>query len=798
MTTEIAAERIPVLPLENSILLHEGRAEIKINPPTAGIIKGWVDRGHQNVLATGLKDENKLHNLTEEDLYKTGVLIQIISTHSDGEGVLLKADVVERAEISKFYFEKNEVLAEYRTAPDIMDISQTEYDELLSYLKSLIHEIAEQFRGSKPMLLLVDRQDSITKLIGFSAPYMNTSRQEKQDLLEIRSVHERGIKFLDYMLKQKESMKLQIEMANKFAESTNKQYRQAMLRQQMKEIQKELDEDNPGKKEKKDYRQMINEADMPDYAREAALEEVDKLEAQGPNGHEEGMIKTYLDLILALPWNQKSNGKIDLKKAREILNRDHFGLDKVKDRIVQHLAVMKLTEKKRGTILLFEGPPGTGKTSLGKSIAEALGRKYVRVSLGGIRDEAEIRGHRRTYIGALPGRIISEMKKAGERDPVFVLDEVDKLMTAYNGDPASALLEVLDPEQNDSFSDRYLDIPFDLSEVFFIATANSVSSIPAPLLDRMEVISISSYTNTEKYHIGFEHLIPSVLDEHGLDSQRLVITDDALRAVIENYTREAGVRGLKKQLAKIARVSSEKIVNGDTELPITVEEENLEDILGRRTVRLEDALKDNFPGVVTGLAWTPVGGDILFIESTFMPGKGELVLTGQLGDVMKESARISLSLIRSRLAHQITHFDFAANDIHIHVPAGSTPKDGPSAGITLFTSLASLITGQSVDTGTAMTGEITLRGTVLPVGGIKEKVLAAHRAGIKRIIMSTENREDLKEIPAEAADSIEFMFVERVEEVIDLALGITLPEQTVLNIGNQPLAGEQSLKRESQ
>ena len=332
------------------------------------------------------------------------------------------------------------------------------------------------------------------------------------------------------------------------------------------------------------------------------------------------------------------------------------------------------------------------------------------------------------------------MKKAGERDPVFVLDEVDKLMTAYNGDPASALLEVLDPEQNDSFSDRYLDIDFDLSEVFFIATANSISSIPAPLLDRMEVISISSYTNTEKFHIGRDHLIPQILDDHGLDKDKLDISDDALHGVIERYTREAGVRGLKKQLAKIARVSSEKIVNGEVSLPVRVTAEQLQDVLGHETVRLEDALKDDFPGVVTGLAWTPVGGDILFIESTFMPGKGELVLTGQLGDVMKESARISLSLIRSRLAHQITHFDFAANDIHIHVPAGSTPKDGPSAGITLFTSLASLLTGHSVDTKTAMTGEITLRGTVLPVGGIKEKVLAAHRAGIRQIIMSKETR----------------------------------------------------------
>ena len=782
MTAEQENRKTPVLPLENTILLHKGRAEIKINQPTADNIKKWINDGHSEILATGLKEEKKSGMLLETDLYHTGVLIKIISHHSDGEGILLKADVVSRAEIFRFYLEGPEIYGEYHDSPDEMDVSEKEEADLLDYLKSIIQDIASQFQGARSLLALMDRQQTVTELIGFSAPYLNASRTEKQELLEIRSLHERGIKFLDLLLRQKESLKLQIEMANKFAESTNKQYRKQLLRQQLKEIQKELDEDSVegGSKKKKDYRSLIDEADLPEHAREAAMEEVDKLEAQGPNGHEEGMIKTYLDLILALPWNKKSSGTIDLARAREILNRDHYGLKEVKDRIVQHLAVMKLTEKKRGTILLFEGPPGTGKTSLGRSIAEALGRKYVRVSLGGIRDEAEIRGHRRTYIGALPGRIISEMKKAGERDPVFVLDEVDKLMTAYNGDPASALLEVLDPEQNDSFSDRYLDIPFDLSEVFFIATANTVSSIPGPLLDRMEVIPITSYTNTEKFHIGKEHLIPSVLEEHGLNHETLKITDEALTATIERYTREAGVRGLKKQIAKIARVSSEKILADDTERPLIIEEKDLEEILGRDRVRLEDALTENFPGVVTGLAWTPVGGDILFIESTFMPGKGELVLTGQLGDVMKESARISLSLIRSRLAHQITHFDFSGNDIHIHVPAGSTPKDGPSAGITMFTSLASLLTGRTVDNKTAMTGEITLRGTVLPVGGIKEKVLAAHRAGIRRIIMSAENRKDLKDIPDEINGEIEFRFVDKIEDVIKITLEIELPEHNII------------------
>jgi len=790
MTTEKKTEKLPLLPLENAILLHEGSAEIKISQPTADMIKKWIKSGHSRILASAIKDKNPENELTEDNIYKTGVLISIRSTEEDGDSLVLKAYVFDRAEIDKIYFENGETFADFSEAPDIIDISEKEQNDILIYLKSLVHDIAENFRGSGSILRIMDNQESITKLIGFSSAYLNISKIEKQELLEEKSLHKRGIKFLDHLLKQKESIKLQIEMAQKFAESTNKNYRKALLREQMKEIQKELNEGTEKKQKKKDYRELLAETELPENVMEAALEEVEKLEAQGPNGHEEGMIRTYLDLIIALPWFSASRGEIDLKKAREALDADHFGLDEVKNRIIQHLAVMKLTENKRGTILLFEGPPGTGKTSLGRSIAEALGRKYVRLSLGGIKDEAEIRGHRRTYVGALPGRILSEMKKAGQKDPVFVLDEVDKLMTAYNGDPASALLEVLDPEQNDSFSDHYLDLPFDLSDVFFIATANTVSSIPAPLLDRMEVISISSYTNKEKFHIGKDHLLPSVLADHGLNENRLKITDEALTAVIEKYTREAGVRGLKKQLAKITRVSSEKIVTNDDDEQIIVDAENLGDILGRRTVRLEDSLRENFPGIVTGLAWTPVGGDILFIESTFMPGNGELVLTGQLGDVMKESARISLSLIRSRMAHQITHFDFSKNDIHIHVPAGSTPKDGPSAGITLFTSLASLLTGRTVDTKTAMTGEITLRGTVLPVGGIKEKVLAAHRAGIKQIIMSSENRNDVKEIPEEVRNEIEFLFVEKIEDVVNLALDIELPQAEVLqiNMNSRPVS----------
>jgi ATP-dependent Lon protease len=514
---------------------------------------------------------------------------------------------------------------------------------------------------------------------------------------------------------------------------------------------------------------------MPEEVREAALEELSKMNSQQQGSPEISVIQNHLDFMLALPWKHEKTEDPDLVKARQILNEDHYGLEKVKKRILEHLAVMKLRRDNKGSILLLVGPPGTGKTSLGRSIARALDRKYVRLSLGGIRDESEIRGHRRTYVGAMPGRILNGMKQAGATNPVMVLDEVDKLMAGgFSGDPSAALLEVLDPEQNSTFTDHYLDLPYDLSEVFFIATANTIDTIPGPLLDRMEVISISSYTEAEKYHIAAEHLLPEVLEETGLSKDQIEIPEDVLRAVITDYTREGGVRGLKKQLLAIARSVSAELVTGMAELPRVIRKEELEELTGHRPAFHDKTGVDNPPGVVTGLAWTAVGGEILFIETQDMPGSGQVILTGQLGDVMQESARISLSLLKSRLP--LSTVNFKERDVHIHVPSGAVPKDGPSAGITIFTALASLFTGHKVDPHLAMTGEITLRGAVMPIGGLKEKLLAALRAGITKALIPKDNEADLREVPDEVKEKMTIIPVATVEDVLRETIGISLPK----------------------
>jgi len=559
-------------------------------------------------------------------------------------------------------------------------------------------------------------------------------------------------------------------------DEVGKTQRQFYLREQMKAIQKELGEGDDRMREVEEFRRKIEEAGMPDEVREIAEREVDRLAGMSPASAEYTVSRTWLDWLTSLPWSKATEDKIDLPRTREILDEEHYDLEKVKDRILEYLAVRKRKPDLKGPILCFVGPPGTGKTSLGRSIARAMGRKFVRVSLGGVRDEAEIRGHRRTYVGALPGRIVQGLKRAGTKNPVFVLDEVDKLGADFRGDPASALLEVLDPEQNHQFSDHYLEVPFDLSQVFFICTANVLDTIPPALRDRMEILSLPGYTEEEKIEIARRHLIPRQLKENGLEDAGVEIDDEAIRRIIAEYTREAGVRNLEREIASLLRKIARKLVEeGDVEGPVRVGADDVPAYLGPAKYWREVAERADRPGVAIGLAWTQAGGDILFIESTRMPGKGKLIITGRLGEVMKESAQAALSWIRSHAEELgIDPAIFENSDIHVHVPAGAIPKDGPSAGVTIVVSLLSLLTGKEVQPMLAMSGEITLRGKVLPVGGIKEKVLAARRAGIRRVILPRHNEKDLEDIQPELRETLEFVFVEDLAEVIREALGIRL------------------------
>lgn len=780
-----------VFPVSNTVLLPGVTTKFFIKTPEEVQLQFLRNENSTNI-ALPLKQNLEQKSLRTEDFYRMGVVFTVKDTLKTENGMMLTVHITERVEVKELNIDSGLILAGYETFPDKMDLDHKSQEEMLDYLKKVIRDISVKFQGGDQYIRIVEDFKNLNGLMVYLSQYIPITNEERYELLEIESLKERSLRFMDHLLKQKEAIELQLQISEKFSEKANKYYRESVLREQLKAIQEELNEGNEDEhKKEKDYLTKIKEAQMPSDIEKTALEELDKLNAQGPNSAEYNVIRNYLELLVQLPWKKAEQSAIDLDKARHILDEQHYGLNKVKDRIIQHLAVMKLKNDKKGSILLLVGPPGTGKTSLGKSIAEALDRQYIRLSLGGIRDEAEIRGHRRTYIGAMPGRIIQSIRKAGANNPVMILDEVDKLTAGgYSGDPASALLEVLDPEQNNSFTDHYLDLPYDLSDVFFIATANSLESIPGPLLDRMEIIQVSSYTVDEKFHIGKNYLIPAVLEEHGLTKEQLVVEDEILYKIINDYTLEAGVRGLKKQLAALARVASERIVSNKAELPYNIQLEELEELLGRQVSRHDKAQQDNPPGVVTGLAWTPVGGEILFIEATDMPGGGEVMLTGKLGDVMKESARISLSLLKSRLP--LNTVNFKERDLHIHVPSGAVPKDGPSAGIALFTALASLITGLKVDSKIAMTGEITLRGAVLPIGGLKEKLLGAQRAGINKVLIPRDNLIDLKEVPEEVKNQLKVIPVETIEDVLKETLGISLPriEHMFLQKGTKGLFQE--------
>lgn len=778
---------IMVIPVTQTVLFPESNAPIRVSPDLGKKLKSQIEKGNNLAVALFAREGFDANHVDTDKLFSIGTLIHLNALTSRGEHEILHAKASSRVAIESVRTTEDAILARVVPAKDNIDMDPGDRERMLEYIKKIAYEISSHFKGSESYVKEIEKIDSIPGILGYLMPFIPVSVEEKQHLLEMDSLKQRGITFMDILLQHRESVKLQIEMEQKFSEQANKDYRKAFLKKQLKKIQEELNEDSPDPKGRKDYARLIKAADMPEDVEQAAFEELEKLGEQGQGGHEKSIIKNYLDLLVALPWTVTEEKDIDIEEASGLLDAHHYGQKEIKERIIQHLSVMKLKKEKQGSILLLVGPPGTGKTSLGKGIAEALQREYVRISLGGVRDEAEIRGHRRTYIGALPGRIIQGMKKAGKKNPVFVLDEVDKLVSAFHGDPSSALLEVLDPEQNNTFSDHYLEVPYDLSDVFFVATANTKKDIPAPLLDRMEVIELSGYTANEKRHIAKDHLMKRVLEEHGIERHQLEIDDDALKAIIDQYTAEAGVRRLRGQLAKVARVASRKIVSGETELPFHVTEDMLEEILGHPVIRHDMAQEENPPGVVTGLAWTPMGGEILFIEATHMPGTGKLTLTGQLGDVMKESATISLSLFRSRLAFALPDVNFDKKDLHIHVPAGALPKDGPSAGVVMFAAITSLIMGRKINPKLAMTGEITLRGRVLPVGGIKEKVLAAHRAGIEKILLPEENEKDLKDVPDDVKEQLKFKTIHTVEDLIKETLGLELPKPEVLMLETLPI-----------
>jgi ATP-dependent Lon protease len=596
--------------------------------------------------------------------------------------------------------------------------------------------------------------------------------EEKQKLLETISVRERLQKLLPQLSREQEVLNLTSKIQNDVASNISKTQRDFFLREQMRVIQRELGDADPNANEIRTLREKIDKAKLPDDARKAASAELDRMQQTSPAAAEYGVSRNYLDWILALPWQQETEDKLNLKAAEKILNEQHFGLEKVKDRLIEFLAVLQRRKEIKGPILCLVGPPGVGKTSLGKSVADALGRKFARISLGGMRDEAEIRGHRRTYVGALPGRILQTLRRVESRNPVILLDELDKVGADVRGDPASALLEVLDPAQNHTFTDHYLDLPFDLSRVLFIATANWLDPIHPALRDRLEVIELPSYTETEKLQIAKRYLVPRQLEEHGLTRADVKISDAALRELIREYTREAGVRQLEREIAALARKSARKIVakNGAAQM-IKLEPKDVKAFLGHAKFVLESAEKIAEIGIATGLAWTPVGGDVLFIEATRMRGRGSLILTGSLGEVMKESAQTAVSYLRSQAKKLDLDFDdYGKFDLHIHVPAGATPKDGPSAGVTICAALASLMSKRRVRSDTAMTGEISLRGRVMRVGGIKEKVIAASRFGVKQVILPEGNRPDWEDVPAEVRAKLKVHFVKQISEVLQLAL----------------------------
>ncbi len=724
------------------------------------------------VLSTQI--DPKIDDPTEEDFYDVGTIANVKQMLKlPGGSIRVLVEGLNRCRIKDCvktdpFFEV--IVDEYIYNPDKVEKTPEIEAAMRLIMSDLEDYLALNPKSSQELLTTVEDIEDPGRFADVIASYIFLKQEDDQAILEAFDISER-LEVLHKILQAEiELLKIEDKINQRVRKQISKVQKEYYLREQLKAIQKELGEEEDYSSEIEEYKEKIRKAKMSKEAEEKALKEVERLFKMPSYSAEVGVIRTYIDWLIDLPWAKETKEKIDVKKARLILDEDHFGLDDVKERILEFIAVKKLTGTLKGPILCLVGPPGVGKTSIAKSIAKASNRNFVRMSLGGVRDEAEIRGHRRTYVGSMPGRIISSIKKSGSKNPVFLLDEVDKLANDFRGDPASALLEVLDPEQNSTFTDHYLEVAFDLSKVMFITTANTTSTIPQALLDRMEVIRISGYTEEEKYEIARRHLMPKQLKDHGLTKDNLSISEQALRMVISNYTREAGVRNLERNIANLCRKAAKKIVEEKIK-KVSINANNLDKYLGPPRFRFDTVKDEDLVGVVNGLAWTEVGGDTLSIEAIVMKGKGNIQLTGQLGDVMKESAMAGISYIRANAEKfGIDPYFYKDYDIHIHVPEGAIPKDGPSAGVTMATAVISALKNVKVKKDVAMTGEITLRGIVLPVGGIKEKVLAAHRMGIKTIILPEDNKIDLDEIPDKVKKSIEFVFVKKLDEILEIAL----------------------------
>lgn len=704
-------------------------------------------------------------DLTPEDFYPVGVSGKLDSVDNEGN---IRIRTVARVDLSDLEMAEDGILANASIRPDTEDITPEEEKAIFDRVKNVLLNYISQFQWGVLARNYVLHWKNLEETLCAVSGYIHIPWEDKYRIIGTDSRKERCELIEKAIREAIEVNRVGVAAENAQKENNERLYREAALKKQIELLQQELDDMHPENvSDARRFEQKIEASGMGEEARKEADKVLKRMKQEGQDGHEYGMLYDYLEFVTSLSWKPEPAAAIDLKEAEKILDEDHYGLSKVKERIIQQLAVMALNKKQSGSVLLFVGAPGTGKTSIGQSIARALGRKYVRISLGGVRDEAEIRGHRRTYIGAMPGRIMQGMQRAGVMNPVMVLDEVDKLSKDYSGDPASALLEVLDPEQNNTFADHYMNVPYDLSNVLFVCTANSVDTIPEPLLNRMEVIQFPGYTAVEKFQIAKRHLLPAAMKNAGIKAQNLKVTDGAIKRLISGYTAEAGVRGLKKQLDVLCRSAAVKLVKGEQK-SISVSEKRLPQFLGHHEIRHEHVLANKEPGVITGLAWTAAGGEILFIETSLAPGKGNLIITGQLGDVMKESARIALSLVKHMYPEEAAKLE--DHDLHIHVPAGAVPKDGPSAGITLTTALASLLTGKPVSPEYAMTGEVSLTGRVMPIGGLPEKLMAAERAGVKTVFIPKENEEDLEEVAKEVREKLTILPVEKVTDVLEKVL----------------------------